>query len=76
MVLSWSVVDRSTGAGPDFIMSLPLERQAGPAVVYNPDDDQYLVVRQDGRSGASYKIYSRTEEPRFPVYLPLVVRHY
>ncbi|MEA3340479.1 MAG: hypothetical protein U9R15_10985, partial [Chloroflexota bacterium] len=41
--VSSSDVDETTGAGDDFMVSLPLDHQADPSVAYNPDDDQYLV---------------------------------
>jgi hypothetical protein len=49
VVLSWSDVDSTTGAGPNFMISLPLDHQTDPSVAYNPDDDQYLVVWWDDR---------------------------
>ncbi len=58
VALSWSVVDPTTGAGPDFMVSLPLNDQADPSVAYNPDDDQYLVVWRDDR-GNDADIYGQ-----------------
>ncbi len=58
VAFSWSVVDPETGAGPDFMVSLPLDDQADPSVAYNPDDDQYLVVWQDDR-GSDADIYGQ-----------------
>ncbi len=51
VALSWSDVDPATGAGPDFMISLPLDDQAAPSVAYNSDDDEYLVVWWDERPG-------------------------
>ena len=52
VALSSSVIDPVTGAGPDFMVSLPQDNQREPSVAYNPDDDQYLVVWHDDRPGA------------------------
>ncbi|MCP4538650.1 MAG: hypothetical protein GY832_16065 [Chloroflexi bacterium] len=58
VALSWDPVDPSTGIGPDFMISLPLDHQADPAVVYNPDYDEYLVVWWDNR-GDDTDIYGQ-----------------
>jgi len=33
-------------------------------------------VWQDGRNGTTYEVYGRIKEPRFPIYLPLVLRNF
>ncbi len=53
VALSWSPVDPVTGAGPDAMVSLPLDGQSNPAAAYNSDHDQYLVVWADSRPGTS-----------------------
>jgi len=53
-----SDVDETTGAGPDFMVSLPLDHQADPSVAYNPDEDEYLVVWWDER-GSDTDIYGQ-----------------
>lgn len=58
VALSWSDLDPVTGAGPDFMVSLPLDHQADPSVAYNPDGDQYLVVWWDSR-GSNANIYGQ-----------------
>lgn len=58
VALAWSDVDPTTGTGPDFMASLPLDDQSEPAVAYNPDDDQYLVVWGDKR-GSYTDIYGQ-----------------
>ena len=58
VALSWDPVDPDTGIGPDFMISLPLDHQADPAVAYNPDYDEYLVVWWDDR-GADTDIYGQ-----------------
>jgi len=51
LALSQSGIDPKTGFGPDFLLSLPLDHQDEPSVVYNADDDEYLVVWSDERAG-------------------------
>ncbi|RLC73380.1 MAG: hypothetical protein DRJ03_26845 [Chloroflexi bacterium] len=58
IALSWSEVDPTTGAGPDFMVSLPLDHQADPSVAYNSNDDEYLVVWWDNR-GNDTDIYGQ-----------------
>ncbi|MDY6874869.1 MAG: hypothetical protein SWK90_01510 [Chloroflexota bacterium] len=58
VALSWSAVDPVTGAGPDFMVSLPLDDQADSSVAYNSDDDEYLVVWGDDR-GDNADIYGQ-----------------
>ena len=50
LALSQSGIDPKTGFGPDFLLSLPLDHQDDPSVVYNADDDEYLVVWSDERA--------------------------
>ena len=58
VALSWSAVDQTSGAGPDFMVSLPLNDQADPSVAYNSSDDEYLVVWWDDR-GSDSDIYGQ-----------------
>ena len=58
VALSWSAVDPTTGTGPDFMVSLPLNDQADPSVAYNSSDDQYLVAWWDDR-GSDSDIYGQ-----------------
>ena len=67
LALSGSGVDPATGFGPDFLISLPVDRQADPAVAYNLDDDEYLVVWTDDRgsgTGVQGQIFSAGGVPR------------
>jgi hypothetical protein len=58
VALSWSDVDPTSGFGPDFMVSLPLDDQSAPAVAYNSTDQQFFVVWQDGR-GNEWDIYAQ-----------------
>jgi len=50
--------------------------QRRPGGDFSPEANRGLIVWQDGRNGTTYKIYGRIREPRFPVYLPLVLKNY
>jgi len=59
------------GAVPFFAFTGWQQRPAGD---YSPEANRGLTAWQDGRNGATAKIYGRLKEPRFPIYLPLVTR--
>ena len=45
--------------GDDFLLHPATGDQENPQVAYNPDDDEYLVVWQDYRSGSHWDIYGQ-----------------
>jgi len=57
---------------PFFVFSGDQQRPDGD---FSPEANRGLTVWQDRRNGTTYKIYGRIKEPRFPVYLPLVLRN-
>ena len=48
--------------------------QQRPDAAFSSDANRGLTVWQDGRNGTSFKIYGRIKEPRFAVFMPLVLR--
>ena len=60
------------GNAPRFIFS---GFQLRPSGDFSPEADRGLTVWMDGRNGTSYKIYGRMKEPRFFIYLPVLLRN-
>ena len=48
--------------------------QQRPDAAFSPDANGGLTVWQDGRNGTTFKIYGRIKEPRFAIFMPLVLR--
>jgi len=61
------------GNVPRFVFS---GDQRWPDGDFSPEANRGLTVWQDGRNGTTYEVYGRIKEPRFPIYLPLVLRNY
>ena len=61
------------GNVPRFVFSGDQRRPDGD---FGPEADRGLTVWQDGRNGTTYKIYGYIKEPRFLVYLPLLLRNF
>jgi hypothetical protein len=77
----WDIYGQSVNAdgslyGPNVTHFVFSGDQRRPGGDFSPEANRGLIVWQDGRNGATYKIYGRIREPRFPVYLPLVLKNY
>ena len=58
-IVAQRIRSNRTLAGTAFFVCVARKGQETPAIAYNPDGDQYLVVWSDFRSGVDYAIYGR-----------------
>ncbi|MEA3340215.1 MAG: hypothetical protein U9R15_09640, partial [Chloroflexota bacterium] len=77
----WNIYGQNVNSdGSLYLSNVPFFTFSGyqqrPDGVFSPEANRGLTVWQDGRNGATYKVYGRLKEPRFAIYLPLVLRDF
>ena len=66
--VDWDVYGRRVEAhgsweGSRIVISAAAQGQVRPRAVYNPDDNQYLVVWEDYRNGSDFDVYAQRIDP-------------